>query len=196
MFCLHELCSILYSEFWLLSSAHPILCGVSRQQLILELVGPLLTHSWVDCCLSLSLHSLTVKHPHTSPLSFWNIHPPHSGVLCLFGLALLTPFIHTHACYRPVNVVTPSENYMLVLPSHISHCWSCVCVVFAIPVCLDPCDAVDCGNSVTPCHSEPVWRNDLVSRPDLCNRYWWTLAHGLWLPYVALLSPTYQLPAL
>lgn len=36
--------------------------------------------------------------------------------------------------------------------------------VFAIPVCLDPCDPVDCGNSVPPCHSEPVWRNDLVSR--------------------------------
>lgn len=35
--------------------------------------------------------------------------------------------------------------------------------VFAIPVCLDPCDPVDCGNSVPPCHSEPVWRNDLVS---------------------------------
>lgn len=28
--------------------------------------------------------------------------------------------------------------------------------VFAIPVCLDPCDPVDCGNSVPPCHSEPV----------------------------------------
>lgn len=36
--------------------------------------------------------------------------------------------------------------------------------VFTIPVCLDPCDPVDCGNSVPPCHSEPVWRNDLVSR--------------------------------
>lgn len=36
--------------------------------------------------------------------------------------------------------------------------------VFAIPVCLDPCDPVDCGNSVPPCHSEPVWRDDLVSR--------------------------------
>lgn len=42
--------------------------------------------------------------------------------------------------------------------------------VFAIPVCLDPCDPVDCGNSVPPCHSEPVWRNDLVSRTQTDQR--------------------------
>lgn len=42
--------------------------------------------------------------------------------------------------------------------------------VFAIPVCLDPCDPVDCGNSVPPCHSEPVWRNDLVSRMQTNQR--------------------------
>lgn len=42
--------------------------------------------------------------------------------------------------------------------------------VFAIPVCLDPCDPVDCGNSVPPCHSEPVWRNDLVSRTQTEQR--------------------------
>lgn len=39
--------------------------------------------------------------------------------------------------------------------------------VFAIPVCLDPCDPVDCGYSVPPCNSEPVWRNDLVSRMQM-----------------------------
>lgn len=42
--------------------------------------------------------------------------------------------------------------------------------VFAIPVCLDPCDPVDCGNSVPPCHSEPVWRNDLVSSTQTVQR--------------------------
>lgn len=46
----------------------------------------------------------------------------------------------------------------------------CLCFVFAIPVCLDPCDPVDCGNSVPPCHSEPVWRNDLVSRTQTDQR--------------------------
>lgn len=39
--------------------------------------------------------------------------------------------------------------------------------VFAIPVCLDPCDPVDCGYSVPPCNSEPVWRNDLVSGMEM-----------------------------
>lgn len=50
--------------------------------------------------------------------------------------------------------------------------------VFAIPVCLDPCDPVDCGNSVPPCHSEPVWRNDLVSRTKKDQR---NLPFCLWL---------------
>lgn len=43
-------------------------------------------------------------------------------------------------------------------------CSDAVVFVFAIPVCLDPCDPVDCGYSVPPCNSEPIWRNDLVSR--------------------------------
>lgn len=46
----------------------------------------------------------------------------------------------------------------------------CVCLfVLAIPVCLDPCDLVDCGDSVTSGYSEPVWGNDLVSPPDLTD---------------------------
>lgn len=48
----------------------------------------------------------------------------------------------------------------------------CACVyvfVLAIPVCLDPCDLVDCGDSVTSGYSEPVWGNDLVSPPDLTD---------------------------
>lgn len=71
----------------------------------------------------------------------------------------------------PLSSASPTSSVGLCLIP-VFHLWTGTATfpcsetvfVFVIPVCLDPRDPVDCGNSVPPCHSEPVWRNDLVSR--------------------------------
>lgn len=115
---------------------------------------------------------------HAAVLQFdfvlFRMHPPKFPVWTLFSICCLRVSLHFDVPDR----LPPSASFTCVDSIYFRHeltseraqqhssavkLW-CLCFVFAIPVCLDPCDPVDCGNSVPPCHSEPVWRNDLVSR--------------------------------
>lgn len=93
--------------------------------------------------------------------------------------------VYQHIINHAVIVLRRFALYIIIVLVNRQHfncsLWVCVCVcmyvgghcvcvfVLAIPVCLDPCDLVDCGDSVTSGYSEPVWGNDLVSPPDLTD---------------------------
>lgn len=113
--------------------------------------------SYPTCC-------LLFTHYHLFASMFLTCLSSHSAVW--FSMVLFTSSV----CSLWIHCFLTRANFWAGVATFQCSDAVVFVLVFAIPVCLDPCDPVDCGNSVPPCHSEPVWRDDLVSRKQWDSR--------------------------
>ena len=96
-----------------------------------------------------------LKHPSVQTLfrviSGWCITRKTFFLMkCCYNMSSLSEITKTIMS----NEVGIEANLNIALSKH-------TCIVST--VWLDPCDSADCRDSVSPYHSQPVWRDDLVS---------------------------------
>lgn len=123
------------------------------------------THFFYSQCgfnqdIMLSPDFVLAKHllcTDTIPSNLWVVYHHEN----LFSQEML--LLHV----RPVsnnwdNKVGIDANLNISLSKH-------TCIVST--VWLDTCDSADCRDSISPYHSQPVWRDDLVSK-HVCISFW------------------------